>query len=190
MACCAPARAGSSLLPRRTVDLPGGIDLRREGAHNVIPYVQSLITPEALALYERAVVLVASLPDEDHLLGKPVRCHEVARAVGRILGLPVVDGVCGAVQHSWLTIQAHRDPDERTFILDVYAVGRLPPVQLVDTFGGCLHLAQRALRPSGRERTGLYLPQTLRSMGVHPDGGLVRALERRMRRADVVPRAS
>lgn len=149
------------------------------------PYVQTLIKPEAHHLYKQAVVMVGALPDGDHLNGKPIRCHEMARAAGRVLGLEVVDGVCGAVQHSWLTLKAHQDETEREFILDVYAVGRLPPVQLVDTFGGCLHLAQRARRLGGLERAGLYLPEPggLRAMRVKPDWDLVRALERRMRRA-------
>lgn len=146
------------------------------------PYVAGLITEEARVAF---ALMVAAVPDGDHLLGKPIRCHEMARAVGRILDLPVVDGVCGAVQHSWLTIKAHQDPTEREFILDVYAVGRLPPVQLVDTFGGCLHLAQRARKLGGYERAGLYLPTegTLRDMRVTLDWGLIRALERRMRKA-------
>lgn len=60
------------------------------------------------------------------------RCHELARAVAaslRELGflVDVVDGHIGAVDHSWLVTQ-HKH------ILDVYAVGRLPMVQLVDPF--------------------------------------------------------
>lgn len=62
-----------------------------------------------------------------------VRCHELARAVGSLLKLPVVDGIAlcsnGLVEHSWLLTR--RGP--RSNILDVYCVDRLPMVQLVDT---------------------------------------------------------
>lgn len=99
----------------------------------------------------------------DVLHGDRVRCHELARAVARYVNerpravgavengidLTVADGVCGGVQHSWLWT---REPSAaelkwwrtrssgwfhatRPRILDVYAVGKLPQVQLVDTFG-------------------------------------------------------
>jgi hypothetical protein len=62
----------------------------------------------------------------------PWRCHEVARAVAQLIGgeLAVVDGQFAGAQHSWI---AYREPESKhTRILDVYAVGRLPQVQLVD----------------------------------------------------------
>lgn len=67
------------------------------------------------------------------------RCHEVARAVSQIWekrGLPsaceiqVVDGHYGAVDHSWLAFW----DGGRSCIIDPYAVGRLPMVQLVDPY--------------------------------------------------------
>jgi hypothetical protein len=67
--------------------------------------------------------------------GNELRCHELARAVHTVLciedsgivdrcGLIVVDGQCGPVEHSWLVGGG--------FVLDPYAPGRLPAVQIVD----------------------------------------------------------
>lgn len=70
-----------------------------------------------------ATLIVSSFPEIDDA-GELIRCHEVARAVGEILQLEVVDGRYGMVEHSWLELSRGR-------ILDVYAMGRLPPVQLV-----------------------------------------------------------
>lgn len=78
------------------------------------------------ALLRRAEALVAAVDDPSG----DVRCHELARAVGRILDLPVEDGAYGACDHSWLVIRP--DMFASPCILDVYAVGRLPIVQLVD----------------------------------------------------------
>ena len=52
-----------------------------------------------------------------------VRCHEIAHAVGRHFKLLVGDGHYGAVDHSWcITSELN--------ILDCYAIGSLPQVQL------------------------------------------------------------
>jgi hypothetical protein len=60
--------------------------------------------------------------------GEQLRCHEVARAVVRVVGLPlefVRDGYYElACQHSWIVLPSGH-------VLDAYAVGRHPPVQLV-----------------------------------------------------------
>jgi hypothetical protein len=57
-----------------------------------------------------------------------IRCHELARAVGKLLRLRVVDGYVvetfGIGDHSWLLTPAGN-------ILDVYSVAQLPMVQLV-----------------------------------------------------------
>lgn len=63
-----------------------------------------------------------------------LRCHELARAVHLVVYpeahvLEVVDGHCGIVEHSWLQLAAGP-------ILDVYAPGRLPAVQIVDPLVG------------------------------------------------------
>lgn len=84
-----------------------------------------------------AETVVEKLPDEDGL-----RCHEVARVVYGVLvakyptetGLELIDGRYRFVDHSWLLVPG--DTRHRRFILDPYAVGRLPMVQLVDSICG------------------------------------------------------
>lgn len=86
-------------------------------------------------LFELATRLVAGLGDRP----KMIRCHELARALGEVLKLPFQDGMYGFVEHTWLWTKSMGnwiDPLEimRTGpnILDVYCVGRLPMVQLID----------------------------------------------------------
>ena len=74
-----------------------------------------------------------------------VRCHELARAVGKMLGLEVVDGKYGAVDHSWLVTRRGAEEVQTMTVLDVYAVGRLPQVQL---------LSIETLLPHGMYRPG------------------------------------
>lgn len=76
--------------------------------------------------------------------GNDLRCHELARAVHRVVGshqakLVVVDGHCGPIEHSWLLCADG-------VILDVYAPGRLPAVQIVDALVGS------AYRPGAARR--------------------------------------
>ena len=64
--------------------------------------------------------------------GNELRCHELARAVHRVIDAPplfVVDGKCGPIEHSWLCFSDG-------VILDPYAPGRMPAVQLVDSIVG------------------------------------------------------
>ena len=67
-----------------------------------------------------------------------LRCHELARAVGQVLELPHQDGEYLFSQHTWLwvgPVQPNRaKAGQYPSILDVYAVGSLPQVQLFDTF--------------------------------------------------------
>lgn len=59
-----------------------------------------------------------------------IRCHELARAVGKFFKLDIVDGYYGIVEHSWcLTPNGH--------ILDPYCVGGMPQVKLVAPVPGC-----------------------------------------------------
>jgi hypothetical protein len=81
----------------------------------------------------RATELVRCLPERG-IDGGPLRCHEVARVVGKLLGLEVADGYYGFVEHSWCwtgafepNMQRYRLPN----ILDPYVPGHLPQVQLV-----------------------------------------------------------
>jgi hypothetical protein len=87
-----------------------------------------IFTADEMALHQRATALVASLaqlaPEEQ----AKVRCHELARAVGRVLGLEVQDGRYGACDHSWCWTA----PRPRGHVLEVYAIARVPMVQLVD----------------------------------------------------------
>jgi hypothetical protein len=95
-----------------------------------------VFSPEELLLWRRAVDLVARIPEPGS--GREIRCHELARAMGRVLGLEVQDGHYGFVEHSWLwTRPLPRSALTRETrlgfpnILDVYAVGQMPQVQLV-----------------------------------------------------------
>lgn len=74
-----------------------------------------------------ADALVRKMPFE--IADERVRCHEVARVVGRCLdGWEIADGHWGPYEHSWLVSPSLR------MILDVYAIGRLPLVQIVEPF--------------------------------------------------------
>lgn len=89
-------------------------------------------------LLRRARLLVERAPYE--AFGEPVRCHELARAVGRVLDLEHQDGRFGFVEHTWLWTERLSDkfapPWVLPRILDVYVPGSLPQVQLVDTASG------------------------------------------------------
>jgi hypothetical protein len=84
-----------------------------------------------IRVMKRAADIVAWINDQSLGAGRHdmMRCHEVARIVGLLLDLPVVDGKYGAVDHSWLILNAYRS---KACILDVYSVGSLPMVQLRD----------------------------------------------------------
>jgi hypothetical protein len=106
----------------------------------MIGYSERLIFTEGeLELWRRARILVAAVDLRLLILdGQELRCHELARVVGRILTLPITDGKYGHVEHSWLTIA----PTARGgcgCILDVYSPGQVPQVQLLDTFVGLGH---------------------------------------------------
>lgn len=88
-------------------------------------------------LWHRATRMVELAPEIDET-GELIRCHELARAVGRVLELEVCDGRFGFVEHSWLwlTESMYRE-DDGSFpkfaapnVLDVYVPGVLPLVQL------------------------------------------------------------
>ena len=102
----------------------------------MIPYAERVCFRSwHLLLYGRAVALVDRLSDT---WGNELRCHELVRALAWVLTqrnpdddwyLNVVDGKCGPVEHSWLRC---RDGT----ILDPYAPGRIPSVQLIDVLMG------------------------------------------------------
>ena len=128
------------------------------------PYVQrEVFRSFEQCIFSEAVRLVAYVGNQwgtDLACGEEeLRCHELARAVYEMLSvyvmrsdleyLRVVDGVVGMVEHSWIEIATYpgrtqRERTRRNVILDVYCPGRLPQVQLIDTF--CL------LKPLYEER--------------------------------------
>lgn len=93
--------------------------------------------PSELKLWEKATDLVRLIPDYGYDNGT-VRCHELTRAVAIHLHsdrpqMFVSDGKFGIVDHSWLEyIDRGRG---KHIILDVYAVGSYPMVQLIDLDG-------------------------------------------------------
>jgi hypothetical protein len=91
------------------------------------PYAaRAVFSTEAVNLWNRASRMVDRLPKHMDRHGREIRCHELARALGRILELPVVDGATVGCDHSWLVV-------DRTTFLDPYRPGCLPMVQLIDT---------------------------------------------------------
>lgn len=89
----------------------------------------NVFTQFEINFYKRAVELVEKIPERVN--NELVRCHEVARVVGTILGLPVTDGKYGSVDHSWCWVSPDLDGERPGNILDVYSIARLPVVQLV-----------------------------------------------------------
>lgn len=87
--------------------------------------------PAHLRLLSRVESYVAGVASS---WGNELRCYELARAVHLVVHehehkLLVIDGKCGPIEHSWLYISDG-------VILDPYAPGRLPAVQLVDLIVG------------------------------------------------------
>jgi hypothetical protein len=83
-----------------------------------------MVPEEDVRAWEQATAIVSGLPTFDHG-GAWLRCHEIARLVGRRLGLGVEDGFYEiAMEHSWLRTRGGH-------VLDVYAPARIPPVVLV-----------------------------------------------------------
>jgi hypothetical protein len=110
----------------------------------VISYAQVFaFTGEEIEAFRAASKMVDAIPSHPRL-ARTLRCHEVARAVSSILGLEVRDGLYARTQHSWLLTPAGN-------ILDVYSVGRLPVVQLVDSRAISLQ-AHSGLYVEGLER--------------------------------------
>lgn len=92
------------------------------------PFVETRIPEPAIAAWRTASRLIGSLPKGPN----EVRCHELARAVARVVGGDVVDGHYGIVAHSWIVIE------ER--ILDPYQPGSLPQCVLHDVYPTLPHV--------------------------------------------------
>ena len=92
-----------------------------------------IFTEDEVGLLKSATRVVENLDDV-----KGIRCHELVRAMGWLLKLDVQDGYYGFVNHSWLwtaKYDAARVITPRLGlpnILDVYCVGSLPMVRLVN----------------------------------------------------------
>jgi hypothetical protein len=117
---------------------------RPKGTKLMNPYAMTCFNRQEILIFKAVSWIVDAIPDDYRGHGELVRCHEMARAVhdwvnnqipGRFgprpLSLGVVDGHYGVpgsiwVEHSWVETGFGRN------ILDVYAVGKLPPVQLLD----------------------------------------------------------
>lgn len=109
---------------------------------------QEIFTDRELGLLRRAIWLVERVQGE-------LRCHELARAIGRVLKLPHQDGFYAFVDHTWLWTEERVEyhPWLLPNILDVYAVGSLPQVRLVDMqHSGCGHVQ---LYRRDKERTDI-----------------------------------
>jgi hypothetical protein len=107
-----------------------------------------MFDPVELALWRNATKLVAALREAEF---PDVRCHELARAVGLQLDLQVQDGFYGFVDHSWLWTRPLGQTAGRIGfpnILDVYSVGQLPLVRLVDAQATSLPHVGWAYRPA------------------------------------------
>lgn len=89
-----------------------------------------VFSARALSLRTGAHRLVERVPDPIDA-NEDWRCHELARAIGSLLRLDVVDGKFGGVDHSWLLVP-DGCLDRHVAFLDVYAVGSIPQVRLVD----------------------------------------------------------
>jgi len=104
---------------------------------------REVFTGRELGLLRRAQVLVGLARHEMGHDGE-LRCHELARAVGTVMELEHCDGWYGMHSHSWLwttepdrfDAQNHPNMFAPPNILDVYALGRLPQVQLIRSGSG------------------------------------------------------
>lgn len=87
-----------------------------------------LFEPEEQQMLKAAYALVKKAPDE--FRGRPIRSHELVRAISVELGLPFADGWYGMIEHSWLWTSPLTAGEPLPNILDVYVPGKLPQVQL------------------------------------------------------------
>lgn len=123
---------------------------RGDGTH------QEIFSSKEMAWLRQAEAIVRLLP-ETTSDGDLIRCHEVARIVGSLLGLPVQDGRYGLCDHSWLWTRKPACRLDRLRvtgaprILDPYCVGSLPLVRLLDSAAALPHLGW-AYRPGQKRR--------------------------------------
>lgn len=99
------------------------------------PYAATQLSERSRSLLDLARLLVDLVPSDEF---PDVRCHELARAIGGVLGVTHADGHFGHVEHTWLL-------PETGVILDPYFPGVLPQCVLIDAFG--LHPLTALYRP-------------------------------------------
>lgn len=106
-----------------------------------------------LDLLRDATTIVDAIPEPPKGWG-PWRCHEIARVVGTLLKLRVVDCSYGAMEHSVLFLRdaIYARTGHCAVILDPYCPGRMPQVQLVYLFIGT---PQAAMYKSTKPRTDI-----------------------------------
>ena len=115
----------------------------------------NIFTPNEIHLFCRATFLVEGVKD-----AMEIRCHELARAVGRVLDLEVQDGSYGFVDHAWLwttPLKRKLGGDRIGFpnILDVYSPGHLPMVRLLLGRETALPHVGWSYRPAWEPRTDI-----------------------------------
>ena len=112
-----------------------------------------IFTADELTLLAEATKAVEGVS-----IGSEVRCHELARAIGWLLELDHQDGYYGFVDHTWLWTTKYEPEKVITSrlglpnILDVYCVGSLPMVRLVDCQHTSLPHVGWSYRPGERRK--------------------------------------
>jgi len=123
-----------------------------------------VFTPGELLALKEAKRIVRHFPTRDRQ-GRWVRCHEVARIVGAVLGLPVQDGHYGMMEHSWLWTAPCVHMGVAPNVLDCYVPGRAPAVQLVASATGWGYRSASAKRRDVRPSVMEELYQRLKGRG-------------------------
>lgn len=108
----------------------------------MIAYAATQLSPEMQGLLASAQTLVDLVPDVEF---PELRCHELARALAQTLDVRFVDGMFGAVQHTWI-VPAYE------VILDPYFPGVLPQCVLIDA---CVMNPLSGLYVPGEPRTDI-----------------------------------
>ncbi len=139
------------------------------------PYLEThrIVTDEAIYGFRLATDVVSLLPHHEDRQRRLIRCHELARVVERLLRPAaddtrvrrewvVIDGKFGPVDHSWLMYGSA--------FLDVYAVGRLPMVQLLEPTFGVYPFKAGQERDDIREDVIEELLEEIRRSGFRPLG--------------------
>jgi hypothetical protein len=145
---------------------------------------EHVFTNEQRRVWSEATIFVHAIPELLDPASHTIRCHELARAVGNYfisqgVKLRMVDGKFGLVEHTWLEFTDAK----RHVILDVYAVGSLPMVQLIDR--GATGLLSARQYVEGEERTDIDSRKVEQLLVAALDG-----IHRQISRSSSTPRQS